>query len=263
MPLVQGEEVVGVFELFSDKPNVFDARDIAALERMGGMVFTAFEQAAAGFSPKSDKSSTAPAAEVNPQSEDPNAGEAAPTSFGNIRDEQATPHGLVPATEADEILETGVEEMPLHQRHTGTENTILADPHDLASAEPGTNTGGEFPIPEQPETPTPSSPRSAVANLGRCQGCGFPVSEGRQLCLDCEKKAAQNPEGFVRAPELPSSTPLESLEGSPAISFSALHEGSLFGSQGQENASWLSSHKYMLGAIAVAVAGIVVVLLVR
>src|SRR5882672_5058560 len=49
MPLVQGDDVIGVFELFSDKDQVFDARDIAALERMGAMVFSAREQAVAGL----------------------------------------------------------------------------------------------------------------------------------------------------------------------------------------------------------------------
>src|SRR6201984_1230663 len=44
MPLVQGGDVIGVFELFSDKAHVFDSRDLAALERMGAMVFTALEQ---------------------------------------------------------------------------------------------------------------------------------------------------------------------------------------------------------------------------
>src|SRR5258705_347072 len=53
MPLVQGDDVIGVFELFSDKAQVFDARDIAALERMGAMVFSALEQAVAGLASES------------------------------------------------------------------------------------------------------------------------------------------------------------------------------------------------------------------
>src|SRR5689334_17801803 len=47
MPLLQGEKVVGVFELFSDKANVFEARDITALERMGSMVHTSLEESTA------------------------------------------------------------------------------------------------------------------------------------------------------------------------------------------------------------------------
>src|SRR5882672_3596648 len=54
MPLVRGGEAIGVFELFSDQAYTFEARDITALERMGGMVFTALEQAVAaqGLSPR-------------------------------------------------------------------------------------------------------------------------------------------------------------------------------------------------------------------
>src|SRR5246127_3768169 len=48
MPLVQGSDVIGVFELFSDKPNAFGARDLTALERMGTMVFVVLRHAAAG-----------------------------------------------------------------------------------------------------------------------------------------------------------------------------------------------------------------------
>src|SRR5246127_3633223 len=49
MPLMRGDHVIGVFELFSDKANVFEARDITALERMGGMVHTALEHSAAAL----------------------------------------------------------------------------------------------------------------------------------------------------------------------------------------------------------------------
>jgi putative methionine-R-sulfoxide reductase with GAF domain len=46
MPLLRGDEVIGVFELFSNQANVFETRDIAALERMGAMVHAALEHSA-------------------------------------------------------------------------------------------------------------------------------------------------------------------------------------------------------------------------
>src|ERR1700740_166860 len=48
MPLVIGEEVIGVFELFSDKPTAFGARDLTALDRIGNMVLVVLGHAAAG-----------------------------------------------------------------------------------------------------------------------------------------------------------------------------------------------------------------------
>jgi putative methionine-R-sulfoxide reductase with GAF domain len=44
MPMVDAGEVIGVFELFSDRTYAFEERDITALERMGAMVRTAIEQ---------------------------------------------------------------------------------------------------------------------------------------------------------------------------------------------------------------------------
>lgn len=45
MPMLDGGEVVGVFELFSDRANAFEDRDILALDRMSAMVKTAIEEA--------------------------------------------------------------------------------------------------------------------------------------------------------------------------------------------------------------------------
>jgi putative methionine-R-sulfoxide reductase with GAF domain len=50
MPMVDGGEVLGVFELFSDRAHSFEERDITALERMGAMVRTAIEQVENGAS---------------------------------------------------------------------------------------------------------------------------------------------------------------------------------------------------------------------
>src|SRR5712691_1846598 len=51
MPLLREGDVEGVFELFSDKPYAFGARDIANLERMGEMVQTAIDHAQAAHTP--------------------------------------------------------------------------------------------------------------------------------------------------------------------------------------------------------------------
>ena len=50
MPMVDGGEVLGVFELFSDRAHSFEERDIMALERMGAMVRTAIERVEDGAS---------------------------------------------------------------------------------------------------------------------------------------------------------------------------------------------------------------------
>jgi len=271
MPLVQGENVVGVFELFSDKRNVFDARDIAALERMGAMVFTALEQAAAACAPILERAASTSSADGKSESEGPHADGTATIPFhshpalGSSGNELTPPQSPVASSDPDEIIEVGAQGTATHSGPTRIESTIFVDTDDSAieTSNRNANKQGEISSPTQPETLVSSSLRSAVAHLGKCQGCGFPVSEGRQFCLDCDKKKAPEPDASAKAPDLPSPIPIEPSEASPEITLSGSHEGSLFGSHGQENASWLSSHKYMVGAIALAVAGIVTVLLAR
>jgi putative methionine-R-sulfoxide reductase with GAF domain len=75
--------------------------------------------------------------------------------------------------------------------------------------------------------------------IGSCSACGFPISEGRTLCLDCEK--VRVPHGQQAAdlePEL-----LSALSGS-----------------GAETGSWLQSHKYLF-AVLLVMAGLVAILL--
>lgn len=45
MPLVRGQQVIGVFELLSGNTQAFDEKDLTALERLGEMVETAIDQA--------------------------------------------------------------------------------------------------------------------------------------------------------------------------------------------------------------------------
>ena len=47
MPIVSEQQVLGVFELFSGKPQAFEERDISALHRLSGMVETAVKHAVA------------------------------------------------------------------------------------------------------------------------------------------------------------------------------------------------------------------------
>ena len=69
----------------------------------------------------------------------------------------------------------------------------------------------------------------AFGNLRRCETCGFPVSEGRRLCLDCE---AASPEAVASVPEM-------------------------FGELAESNTSWVRSHVYLIATAVVALATIV------
>ncbi|HXY49407.1 MAG TPA: GAF domain-containing protein [Terriglobales bacterium] len=135
-------------------------------------------------------------------------------------------------------------------------NSALLAPLAPASAPPTS----------QPVAPVASDPkaRSEVANLGRCQTCGFPISPGRVLCLDCEKRLRIEGKAVpvARAPDPKQAATFEA-------SSSAIPDGEasvplfLAGEKEEEPDSWLSSHKYLVAAIAMAVIGIVALLLSR
>jgi putative methionine-R-sulfoxide reductase with GAF domain len=69
-------------------------------------------------------------------------------------------------------------------------------------------------------------------NVGKCEACGFPVSEGRKLCLDCEGTERE------KQPEL-----LAQFAG--------------------RQPSWVRSHVYLVGAVLVAVLTVVVLVSMR
>jgi putative methionine-R-sulfoxide reductase with GAF domain len=390
MPLVQGDDVIGVFELFSDKANIFEARDITALERMGGMVHTALEHssAALGVLP-STQEATSP--ESAPGIEAVAGVAPTPLVAGNMDFEQAataaipeqtgveeieipevaepaapmgriealavaqlgprsgiafhrrvaapasavaptgvTPMAAAPAMAAEEaspvpsrpaldlirenqpavaegsgnvVEETEILEMPLAEEpasagrwETAPTEDVLAEENDpgmppasVSSALPDAAIRGETGVSpvqaggddrrsiptsavagttvprEEPRAPVVAS-RGAIANLRKCEACGFPVSEGRQLCLDCEKKK-KAPE---TTPEV--KTPASSLPGADSGHIAAstrpapeapAGEMPRFFSGEEEETSWLATHKLMVVAMVVAVVGIVVVLLIR
>ena len=90
---------------------------------------------------------------------------------------------------------------------------------------------------EQPE-PVPPKELDKIRN---CEACGFPVSEGRTLCLDCE---AARLSGDSPAPLASSQTPafLAKLEA-------------------RREQGWLGSHIYTIGTVLIVVLTVVLLVL--
>ncbi len=291
MPLVQGDGVIGVFELFSDKPNVFEGRDITALERMGGMVFTALEQVAGGTSMNSSAGETARAREpmqqeasevIQPPS---HAGSGGIAFHMPVAKRTEVESG---SEEPEDVLEIGNAGRSDITGVTAVDDAVLADvpvaDHSLANhhtRDVGNNPGAHEVLAEIPAVHDPVTTvgeagsdieevrreqsglpvaKNELANLRKCESCGFPVSEGRHLCLDCEKKPARE-------------TGVTAVNGDHAASASSIgvvetiaspevdrQDPPLFLGEQSAEVSWISSHKYMVGAIALAVAGIVALL---
>src|SRR5258708_39750845 len=159
LPLLRRSgEVRALFELFSDHPYAFEERDLIALERMAGLTLTALDLAEQrqNFVP-------APAPREPEKPVEPPAASSA---------EQ------VPAISSDVPGTPEVAEPPA----VLAEPPVLRAEAPVAPPEPAAFPG-EPPVGLAPE-PVPASVPQAMLRVQKCASCGFPVSEGRALCLD-------------------------------------------------------------------------------
>ncbi len=180
MPITRKDEVVGVFEIFSDKPHAFQERDLTALERLCEMVNIALDQPV----PQRDK----------------------PAPFAV--------HGVkVKAMAA--AAGAGL----------GAEFNTQAEGHAYAASEQG---GRDL---RPTEAPLPSP----LDRIRACENCGFPVSDGRVLCVDCEAKGIQ-----------PSNSTLAAIHKSAA-------------QRGMK--SWIMRNRYIIGMVLISLATIAFALL--
>jgi putative methionine-R-sulfoxide reductase with GAF domain len=213
MPLLRGEEVYGVFELLSGRPRAFEERDFIALNRLAEMIQTAVEHSDAAH--RAEKELCQPAV---------SALTAALVSAGteSPKDEASLPR---------DVLETDTVQPPSEVQSAAV---VAAETHEvgvvpvvgptLVDASELANAPAELGSTDQ------STPMSTIAfgNLRRCETCGFPVSEGRKLCLDCEAASPEAPSNGLNIP----------------------------GVFGEEPPSWVQSNMYLIGAAVIAVATI-------
>jgi len=207
MPLVRGEEVYGVFELLSGKPSAFEERDLVALQRLAEMIETAVEHAEAARRAEKEISG-----KPLPQTAVPVAAPQKGNAAGNPEKQALAPKAKPELTTA---------------APPDTPKPVTAPAAKPAPAD----------IPEATAAETDQSrPGASIAfgNVGVCSACGFPVSQGRKFCLDCE---AANP-----AANAPNS-------GAPEF-YGQLTDDS--------ETSWVSSHVYLIATVLIVAATVVV-----
>jgi putative methionine-R-sulfoxide reductase with GAF domain len=230
LPLLRRSgEICGLFELFSDHTYAFEERDLSALERMADLTLTALDLAEGrpgsvaglgrdsvatrGVTPSEARAETAESPAVT-------AGVEAAAVEREIDQEQ------------DQKPDQGSDQEPAGER---VEAAVLPAGEAIVSdAAAG--------LLEDPSAAAPVDPvPEAMGRVQKCAACGFPVSEGRTYCLDCETK-----EGKPSA----SSEPV-AVEFVPSfLNTSALPEE-----------SWLGNHVNLL-AIVVLILGILVAVVV-
>ena len=228
LPLLRRSgEVRGLFELFSDHPYAFEERDLIALERMAALTATALDlaeqrqnvAAAPGDERKGSiegpSVSVAPAADAAPLQSSPvlevdddrilsDEPMVEPTAvIGPAVIEPAIVRSTVaePSIVEPNILEPGaVKSTAAASQPVLPEGaTVQPEPAVLSAVvvptETTDNLGSQAERARVSETVSePASIPEAMRRVQKCATCGFPVSEGRALCLDCEKKETQKKE---------------------------------------------------------------------
>jgi GAF domain len=183
LPIISQDHVLGVFELFSGKPYAFDERDLSALQRLGAMVeltlkFAVPEQSLLPlpeFSQQAQANKPAAVIETNPQAT-ATSEKGCPTfaSVANVgitepaiqkTQPRENPPQLQPATPPAKTVEPVAKKALFWSAATADRNNA-----------PPTQPGPAVPIPP------------VMRNLQKCQACGFPISQGRKLCIECEEK---------------------------------------------------------------------------
>jgi GAF domain-containing protein len=275
MPVVNDDEVLGVFELFSGRVNAFGERDLSAVQRLSEMVETAVRLAEATENlPERLRTSEISAPEVG------DAGVEEDKVLGGQVLEELVLEGPIPGElvaeelvleevvlkEPELVLEVAAEASAEKARSGGSgieglaENIAGATPEPLqekvptpsrsleqalaqkaredgapivqgtaaAAAEPPKDKGTvaqsavttapvasvETAPPQKPlfwsaaQTPAGDDERPEEADqshippvlrsLRKCEACGFPVSAGRVLCVQCEEKKWR---GQLRVPQ--------------------------------------------------------------
>jgi uncharacterized Zn finger protein (UPF0148 family) len=175
LPLLRRSgEVRGLFELFSDHPYAFEERDLIALERMADLTLTALDLA-------EQRQNFAPAIAPKRESERPVEAPAA----NDAQLASAIPIDIPSTPEFSEPIASPVEP------------PVVADPPALR-AEPPVVRAEPAVLPTEQPVDLPPEPvleparvPEAMLRVQKCASCGFPVSEGRTLCLDCEKKETE------------------------------------------------------------------------
>ena len=160
LPLLRRSgEVRGLFELFSDHPYAFEERDLIALERMADLTLTALDLAE-----QRRNSAPAPAPRGEPET---------PAEYPTL--------GSAPQAPA----------IPINIPLNIPPNPEFAEPAVLPAEPPAASSSSPVVPPATAPGPAPVSVPEAMLRVQKCASCGFPVSEGRTLCLDCEKQETE------------------------------------------------------------------------
>jgi len=270
MPVVNDDEVLGVFELFSGKANAFGVRDVSAVQRLSEMVETAVRLAQATERLPEQlmmRETSASENEVEvleeqvlhgqdlggqdldgqvladvvledsvledpvledpvleypvPEEQKPVAQVAAQVAAEDNR-EAPTPEPLkaeppVPAASLGQALS---QDAPEHRAPAVAETAPAAATAEAApSKKPLFWSAALNPDAAKPEETDQSHVPPVLRSLRKCEACGFPISAGRVLCVECEEKKWR---GQLKAPKAAPRQTAAPAPGVPTVPVAAV-----------------------------------------
>lgn len=212
MPLLSRTgEVRGLFEMFSDHPYAFEERDLIALERMAGLTMTALELA--------EKQIPSVAAPIPLPVSIPVPPTSPPLELEILEPIRAPAQDESPGSPVEEPA-SAAPDNPLGP----------ALVHSVLNEEPAM-------------IAAPAAVPEAMLRVQKCASCGFPVSEGRTLCLDCENKRDHQTDSA--APLAPEFVPAFLADSPPP------------------DESWLANHVNLLAVLVLVLSIVVAVVVFR
>ncbi len=125
----------------------------------------------------------------------------------------------------------------------------FAEPPVLPSEEPVVSPAEDDSVPE------------AMLRVQKCPSCGFPISEGRTLCLDCEQKDAGRKALEKERGEIAQREPWQGTPSDSAAPVADEFVPAFLANSVPVRESWLANHVNLL-AIVVVIVGILVVVVV-
>ncbi|MCU1304192.1 MAG: diguanylate cyclase [Candidatus Sulfotelmatobacter sp.] len=207
-PILSDQQVLGVFELFSGKPNAFAERDLSALQRLSQMVETAVRYAVAAqtvpaLREQAIEESQPPVDQLKPEPEMVQSHAIPPTP--------SQVSAVIPLATDPPPTEPQKTEPVVEVLQQGPEKTEPKTPSEPAPKKQLFWTAAMHgPVNSAPTAEAAESMAVPVVlrNLHKCQACGFPVSQGRKFCVECEEKQWRGqrlPQAASRAvPQVPS-----------------------------------------------------------